>query len=92
MDIAGYLIAQLRLESPSRPENVFALLGREGILSGDLAERMSGMVRFGNILVHDYLEIDSEIVHGSLARELEDFNRFAQEISAQLHNWRGPVL
>ena len=81
MDIAGYLIAQLGLNAPESPGNVFLVLGSEDILSRDLAERMAGMVRFRNILVHDYLEIDSAIVYGHLAEELDDFDRFAQEIT-----------
>lgn len=81
MDIAGYLIAQLGLRSPAEPENVFAVLGQESILPRELAKRMAGMVRFRNILVHDYLEIDSYIVHTSLAGELDDFAQFAQVIA-----------
>ncbi|MCP4210344.1 MAG: DUF86 domain-containing protein [Halieaceae bacterium] len=80
MDIASYLIAQLGLGAPDEFENVFSLLGRERIISEDLADRMSGIVRFRNILVHDYLEIDSVIVHRHLADELKDFDQFAQEI------------
>lgn len=82
MDIAGYLIAQLGLQSPEEPENIFVVLGRERILSPALADRMIGMVRFRNILVHDYLDIDSEIVYAHLAGEIRDFEQFAQEISA----------
>lgn len=80
MDIASYLIAQLGLQSPEEPENVFAVLGHEQILSSALAERMVGMVRFRNILVHDYLDINSAIVYAHLTDEISDFEQFAQEI------------
>ena len=80
MDIAGYLIAQLGLRSPAEPENVFAVLGQEGIIPQELAKRMAGMVRFRNILVHDYLDIDSYIVHSSLTVELDDFAEFSLAI------------
>lgn len=82
MDIAGYLIAQLGLRSPAEPEIVFAVL-EQSILPRELAKRMAGMVRFRNILVHDYLEIDSYIVHTSLAGELDDFAQFAKIIAQQ---------
>ena len=55
-DIANYLIARLGLRVPDEQENVFVVLAQEGIISSDLAQRMVGMVRFRNILVHDYLE------------------------------------
>lgn len=83
MDIANYLIGQLGLAIPEEPENAFAVLGRESIIDRGLARRMVGMVRFRNILVHDYLEIDSRIVHENLTEELGDFDRFAQEIVAR---------
>lgn len=83
MDIASYLIAQLGLQSPDEPQNIFAVLGREGILSPALASRMVGMVRFRNILVHDYLDIDSEIVYTLLANRIGDLEQFAQEITAK---------
>ena len=80
MDIASYLIGQLGLAAPDEPHNVSAVLGQEGVISRGLAERMVGMVRFRNILVHDYLDIDATIVHRSLTGELEDFDQFSQEI------------
>ena len=83
MDIASYLIGQLGLTAPEEPHNVFAVLGQEGVINRELAGRMVGMVRFRNILVHDYLEIDSEIVHRNLTEELEDFDQFSQEIIAR---------
>ena len=83
MDIANYLIAQLGLTSPDEPENIFAVLGRENILRPDLARHMIGMVRFRNILVHDYLDIDSRIVYQNLSAELDDFDKFAQQIIQQ---------
>ena len=65
---------------PDEAENVFAVLGREDVIERDLARRMVGMVRFRNILVHDYLDIDSQIVYHNLTDELGDFDRFAQTI------------
>ena len=83
MDIASYLIGQLGLTAPDEPHNVFNVLGQEGVITRGLAGRMVGMVRFRNILVHDYLEIDSTIVYRNLTQELEDFDQFSQEIIAR---------
>ncbi len=81
MDVANYLIGQLGLTAPDAPENVFQLLGREGVIDRELARRMAGMVRFRNILVHDYLEIDAHIVYGNLAEHLDDFDEFSRQIT-----------
>ena len=80
IDIANYLIAQLGLRAPDQLENVFSVLGEEGVIAADLAQRMVGMVRFRNILVHDYIEIDADLVYGHLQTGLDDFDRFAREI------------
>lgn len=77
MDIANYIIARKKLAFPADQENIFTLLGREGIIPRDLANRIKGMVNFRNILVHDYTEIDPKKVHGMLIRGLKDFNDFA---------------
>lgn len=84
IDIASYLIAQLGLQAPDEQHNVFVVLGREHIISPDLANRMIGMVRFRNILVHDYLDIDSKLVYQHLSERIKDFEQFAQEISTSL--------
>jgi uncharacterized protein YutE (UPF0331/DUF86 family) len=83
MDIASYLIGQLGLVAPDEPHDVFAALGQESVIDSELAGRMAGMVRFRNILVHDYLDIDSVIVHHNLTEELGDFDEFSQEIIAR---------
>lgn len=83
MDIGNYLVGQLALPVPDEQENIFAVLGREGVIERDLSRRMIGMVRFRNILVHDYLEIDSHIVYHNLESELDDFDQFAQAIVGQ---------
>ena len=80
IDIANYLIAQLGLRAPEQLENVFLVLGREGILSRELAQRMVGMVRFRNILVHNYLNTDADIVYDHLQKGLPDFEQFALEV------------
>lgn len=84
IDVANYLIAHLGLRAPEELENVFAVLGREGLISPELAERMVGMVRFRNILVHDYLDINQKLVYAHLTERLDDFEQFAQEILKQI--------
>lgn len=45
-------------------------------------QKLDGYLR-ANILVHDYLEIDSNIVYRNLAEGLDDFDEFAQQIIAR---------
>lgn len=80
VDIANYIIARGRLRIPDEEGNIFLVLAQEGIIDDELARRMKGMVNFRNILVHEYLEIDGEIIHQNLTQNLEDFSQFAQAI------------
>lgn len=80
IDIANYVIARKKLTFPAEQENIFTMLGREGILPQKLAGRIKGMVNFRNILVHDYTEIDSEKVYIILKQGLIDFSDFARAI------------
>jgi uncharacterized protein YutE (UPF0331/DUF86 family) len=86
IDIANYLIARLGLAVPDEEENVFIGLARAGFLTAPLADRLKGLIRFRNILVHDYLEIDQEIVHENFQKNLEDLRDFAVEITAHLES------
>jgi uncharacterized protein YutE (UPF0331/DUF86 family) len=83
IDIANHLIVHLGLRVPETQENVFAILATEGIITPDLGQRMVGMVRFRNILVHDYLDIDSSLVHNHLSQRLSDFEQFSRDLIEQ---------
>jgi len=80
IDIANYLIAGANLTAPDEEENIFILLGRNKIIPLKLAEQIKGMVGFRNILVHDYLEIETAQVYDLLQKRLTDFDKFARVI------------
>lgn len=77
IDLANHLIADLGFRSPLTYAESFTVLREEGIISPDLAETMQKIAGFRNILVHDYLEIDQQIVYATL-NKLQDFREFAQ--------------
>lgn len=68
IDIANYLISYLGLRAPDEQENVFAVLGEEGIITPALAQR---------------LEINSSLVHEHLRQRLADFDQFSRELIQQ---------
>lgn len=80
IDIANYIIAGQNLSVPDEQENVFIVLGKDGVLSEELVKRIKGMVSFRNILVHNYLYTDPNQVYDILQNQLSDFNSFAQAI------------
>lgn len=46
----------------------------------DFLENLINMAKFRNILVHDYVPIDHEIVYSVLKNNLDDFDRFSKLI------------
>ncbi len=73
IDVANYLLARLRLELPDEEENLFLSLAKAEIIGSALAEKMKGLVRFRNILVHEYLGVDPELFYQNLKQNLSDF-------------------
>ena len=53
------------------------------ILSPELAKAMQGMIGFRNVLVHEYEDVDHQLVHENLSQRLVDFKGL-REAFAQL--------
>lgn len=80
IDIGASLVAELGLTAPDELPNIFVTLGRAGIIPEELAQRMAGLTRFRNILVHNYLVIDPGIVYDRWTNGLADFDAFAEAL------------
>lgn len=80
LDIANHIISQEDFKRPDRYENVFEILVEHGILASDFAETLKGMARFRNLLVHEYLKIRLDKVYEKTQKNLNDFDRFANDI------------
>ncbi len=80
IDIGNYLVAYYGVRTPEKPENIFVLLAREHLIPQPLGLKMVGLVRFRNVLVHAYLEVDPVKVHAVLTNGLDIFLEFAQAI------------
>lgn len=88
IDLGSHVISSEGYAPPTSYSDVFSTLGDEGVLPPDLTDRLMGMARFRNVLVHLYAEVDEErvlqILRGPL-NDLDEFvaslrERFAQDI------------
>ncbi|EKE06378.1 MAG: hypothetical protein ACD_19C00015G0010 [uncultured bacterium] len=81
IDTANSLNSEFRLPPPT--DNKFAImtLGEAGILEKKFADELSGLAPFRNVLVHDYLELDFQIVADVLNNKLDDFVMFSKIIA-----------
>lgn len=72
LDIGSHVIAELELGSIESYSDIPKILTEKGYISSELAERWTRMIGFRNILVHEYLEVDREIVYDVLQHQLRD--------------------
>lgn len=58
--------------------NCFQVLLENKLLPADLAASLKRMAQFRNVVVHDYIRIDPEIVYTIVQENISDIVSFAQ--------------
>jgi uncharacterized protein YutE (UPF0331/DUF86 family) len=76
IDLANVIISKEGLGLPNSYRQSFEILSKFGVISGDLESKMSKMVGFRNISVHDDENIKPEIVKSIVQNHLQDFEKF----------------
>jgi uncharacterized protein YutE (UPF0331/DUF86 family) len=80
IDIGNEIISVLKLKRAERYRDIPVILAKNRILTEDLAEKISQMIGFRNILVHGYASIDIRLEHSFLQTRLVDFYEFKEQI------------
>ena len=80
IDIAGHLISDRKLRVPESYADGFRILNENGIVPDDLIEPLMKIAKFRNIIVHQYEKVDPEIVISILQGNIDDFQKFSDEI------------
>ena len=80
VDIAAHVISETEVPPPSTMAESFARLAELQVLPSQLAESLQKAVAFRNILVHNYTDINWDIVTNIVTHRLTDFVQFAQAI------------
>lgn len=80
LDLGMYVVSNRKLGLPQNKRECFDLLAKNGIISDDMKRNMQGMIGFRNIAVHDYKEIDEEILKDVIENHLEDLLEFARNM------------
>lgn len=80
LDLAIYIVSTRKLGLPQNKREAFALLEENKIINSDMSKNMQGMVGFRNIAVHDYKEIDEDILRDVIENHLTDLLDFARII------------
>lgn len=80
IDLAEALISYKKLRKPTTMRESFDILCEEGIISGELSEKLAKMVGFRNILAHDYEKIDYMIILRVLKNDIKDIKEFIEVV------------
>ena len=84
IDAGAHVVADENLGEPRTSREVFTLLARADWIEGKLAQALELMVGFRNILVHEYDDVDLNVVRQALAEGLGDLESFARVLRTRV--------
>ena len=83
IDIATHLATAAGLDAPDYA-SALDRLTRMNVLPGAFGARFRQIAGFRNVLVHDYIEVDLDVVARVLGENLDDFDEFARLVERHL--------
>jgi uncharacterized protein YutE (UPF0331/DUF86 family) len=86
IDLAEAVVAYKKLRKPATLSDNFLVLNKDGLIDDKLAQQLIAMVGFRNIIVHQYREVDEEIVIDILQNHLIDIEKFIEIIQKEVVN------
>ncbi len=84
IDLANYINKLKKLGIPQSSRDSFELLQRAGLLPLEISDNLKKMVGLRNIAVHDYQELNLDIVKFVVENHLVDFQHFGKAIKSLL--------
>lgn len=82
VDLANHAIKSHKLGIPTSTAESFDLLQRAGVIDAALASSLKRMVRFRNILVHQYQHLEMAMVREAITVGLDDLVRLGDDVLA----------
>lgn len=81
INIGNHIISALQLRKLEEYHDIASILEENGVIPSEFAEESVKMIRFRNILVHDYVGLDVSGAHPFLQERLGDFELFIEYIA-----------
>jgi len=78
--LAMHLVAERGWGVPNSSREAFDLLVEHDALESTLANRLKAMVGFRNIAIHDYQQMDMDIIQEIITRHLVDLTDFIKTV------------
>ena len=90
VDVAAYILAELRQGAPMTMAEGFDRLSKAGVVDEGIASRMRKAVGFRNIAIHEYRAINWDMVYSIITEHLDDFRQFAAAIMQWMESQEDP--
>ncbi|AGB42245.1 hypothetical protein Halha_2371 [Halobacteroides halobius DSM 5150] len=85
LDIGNHILSEEGI-TVNNYTGILKELGELEVIPPEFAKKIKGMAGFRNVLVHDYMEVDLELLVRVINNSLKDFKKFAQYILDYLNN------
>lgn len=82
VDIAAHTLAASYQPAPNTMREAFQRLAEMQIISSNLTDRLKKSVGFRNLAVHNYHDLNWDIVFAVASKHMEEFKESARNISA----------
>ena len=76
VDICSHLVARLRLQVPGNGTKLVQALADANLLPDEHVPKYTKMIRFRNLVVHLYTEVDDRQIYDIVRHYLDDFRLF----------------
>ena len=80
IDLANHVVRVRKLGIPKESRASFTMLAREGLIPKELSKLLEGMVGFRNVLIHEYRELDIEVMKDVIEHRLDDVVAFTVRV------------
>jgi uncharacterized protein YutE (UPF0331/DUF86 family) len=81
IDLAMHVCVDDKLGSPGTAAEAFGLLHRDGRVSADLSDRLARSAGLRNLIVHQYGQLDREIIVSVIRNDLTDLEDFLRALA-----------
>jgi len=84
INMCYHIVAKKLGKVPQQYGQCFEILGAEGFIPPELAQKLSVMCKFRNRLVHMYWEIDYKVVYHIIHHHMQDLEQFINEVKKNI--------
>ena len=78
IDLANHLVKTRKLGIPKDSRDSFQMLVDHAIIPGGLGDKMARMIGFRNVLIHEYQQLDLDLMVDVIENRLDDLLLFTE--------------